>query len=54
MTPFSDRVVIVALICTVALVFALVFWSARLQPAPTAPLLWRQGPSAPASPRPLT
>lgn len=53
MTPFSDRVVIVALICSVALVFALVFWSARLQPAPAPALQWREGPSAPASPRGL-
>ena len=54
MTPLSDRVVIVSLICTVALVFALVFWSERLNPAPSAPLQWREGPSSPASPRGLT
>ncbi|MEI8250047.1 MAG: hypothetical protein WCF98_02625 [Synechococcus sp. ELA057] len=53
MTPFSDRVVIVSLICTVALVFALVFWSARLNPAPSAPLQWREGPSAPSTSKSL-
>lgn len=42
MNPLPDRVVIVALIGTVALVFAIVFWSVRLQPAPESPLLWRQ------------
>jgi hypothetical protein len=45
MTPLSDRVVIVALIATVALVFALVFWTVRLQPAPEQPLQWREGPT---------
>ena len=45
MTPFSDRVVIVALIATVALVFALVFWTVRLHPAPDQQLQWRQGPA---------
>jgi len=45
MTPLSDRVVIVALIATVALVFALVFWTVRLQPSPDPPLQWREGPT---------
>ena len=45
MTPLPDRVVIVALVSTVALVFALVFWSVRLHPAPQEPLLWRQAPA---------
>jgi hypothetical protein len=44
MTPLSDRTVIVALIATVALVFALVFWTVRLHPAPEQPLQWRQAP----------
>lgn len=48
MTPLSDRVVILALAGTVALVFALVFWTVRLEPRPEAPLLWRQAPAAPA------
>ena len=46
MTPLSDRVVIVALIATVALVFALVFWTVRLHPAQEHQLQWRQGPAS--------
>jgi len=45
MTPLPDRMVILALAGTVALVFALVFWSVRLQPAPQAPMLWRETPA---------
>ena len=45
MTPLSDRVVIVVLITTVALVFALVFWTVKLHPAQDQPLQWRQEPS---------
>ena len=33
MSPLSDRVVITLLIATVALVFALVFWTVRLAPS---------------------
>ena len=46
MTPLPDRTVVVGLIATVALCFALVFWFVRLQPQPEPPLQWRQGPSA--------
>ena len=42
MTPLPDRVVITVLAATVALVFALVFWSARLQPPQEPPMLWRE------------
>ncbi|MFN9620745.1 MAG: hypothetical protein ACK55X_13650 [Synechococcaceae cyanobacterium] len=55
MKPLSDRVVVVALVGTVALVFALVFWTVRLAPSPEGPLQWREGapealaPSAPGS-----
>ena len=45
MTPLPDRTVILAMAGTVALVFALVFWSVRLQAPAEAPLLWRQGPA---------
>ncbi len=45
MTPLSDRVVIIALIATVALVFALVFWTVRLHPSPDPQLQWREGPT---------
>ncbi|MEB3170638.1 MAG: hypothetical protein VKK43_04625 [Synechococcaceae cyanobacterium] len=41
MTPLSDRTVVVALLSTIALVFALVFWAVRLAP-PERPLLWRE------------
>ena len=43
MTPLSDREVITLLITTVALVFALIFWTVRLAPSPEPPLQWRQG-----------
>jgi hypothetical protein len=43
MNPLSDRVVVAALIATVGLVFALIFWTARLAPPPEAPLQWRDG-----------
>ncbi|MEB3266001.1 MAG: hypothetical protein VKN13_05230 [Cyanobacteriota bacterium] len=42
MTPLPDRTVLLLLLVTVATVFALVFWSARLQPHREPPLLWRQ------------
>jgi hypothetical protein len=45
MTPLPDRTVILALAGTIALVFALVFWTVRLQPVPQDPLLWRQTPA---------
>jgi hypothetical protein len=49
MSPLPDRVVIVALVATVGLCFALAFWSVRLRPA-EPPLQWRGGPSAAADP----
>jgi hypothetical protein len=45
MTPLPDRTVILALVATIGLVFALVFWSVRLTPAPQDPMLWRQSPA---------
>lgn len=44
MSPLPDRTVILGLVATLGLVFALVFWFVRLQPAQDPPLLWRQGP----------
>jgi hypothetical protein len=41
MTPLPDRTVVLLLLVTVALVFALVFWSVRLQPRQDSPLMWR-------------
>ena len=52
MSPLPDRVVIVALLATIGLCFALAFWTVRLRPA-EPPLLWRQGPS-PSAMLPLT
>lgn len=48
--PLPDRVVILTLVATVGLCFALVFWSVRLQPAADPPFLWREGPSQPRPP----
>lgn len=53
MNPLSDRVVLLILLGTVGLVFALVFWTVRLSPSPEPPLQWRQGAPealAPAAP----
>lgn len=62
MNSLPDRVVIVGLVATLGLVFALVFWFVRLQPAKELPLQWRGGQTAqlgswqsdplPASPTP--
>ena len=46
MSPLSDRVVIVALVATLGVVFALVFWFVRLQPARELPMQWRDGQNA--------
>jgi hypothetical protein len=54
MSPFSDRGVLLALLGTVALVFALVFWTVRLAPSPDPPLQWREGaPQAQGAPAAL-
>jgi len=45
MTPLPDRVVIIGLVATIGLCFALVFWTVKLQP-PEPPLQWREGPAA--------
>ena len=46
MNPLPDRVVILGLLITLGVCFALVFWSVRLQPPTEPPLQWRDGPSA--------
>jgi hypothetical protein len=47
MTPLPDRVVLIGLVATIGLCFALVFWTVRLQPGPQQQLQWRE-PPAPA------
>jgi len=48
--PLPDRVVILGLLATLMLCFALVFWSVRLAPGPgNQPLQWREQPSAPSN-----
>lgn len=42
MTPWPDRAVIVGLLITMGVCFALVFWFVRLHPAGPPPLEWRQ------------
>jgi hypothetical protein len=47
MTPLPDRVVLLGLILTVGLCFALVLWQVKLHPSGEPPLLWRDnGPAA--------
>jgi hypothetical protein len=50
MAPLSDRVVILAIACTLGLVAALVFWFVRLHPAQELPLLWRDSPALERAP----
>ncbi len=45
MTPLPDRMVILALVITIGLCFAMAFWYARLHPPVAPPLLWRQSPA---------
>lgn len=48
MNPLPDRVVLVVLLSTIALCFALVFWTVKLQPRPEPQLQWRDAPAAEA------
>ena len=53
MNPLPDRTVVIGLVATLGVVFALVFWFVRLSPAPEPPLLWRTPPvQSPPAPRP--
>jgi len=48
--PLPDRVVIIGLLATLMLCFALVFWFVRLNPSPSQqPMQWREAP--PTAPR---
>ncbi|MFM2080470.1 MAG: hypothetical protein RLZZ219_1152 [Cyanobacteriota bacterium] len=44
MTPLPDRTVVLGLLTTLGLVFALVFWFVRLSPPSEPPLQWRDTP----------
>ena len=46
MTPLPDRVVLVGLLATIGVCFALVLWTVKLNPSPEQPLQWRDAPSA--------
>jgi hypothetical protein len=51
MNPLPDRVVLIGLIATIGLCFALVFWTVKLQPGPEQQLQWRENPG-PVQPTP--
>jgi hypothetical protein len=53
MTPLPDRVVIVAVLATVGLCFALVFWTVKLQPRQELPMQWKDAPSVRLERRPF-
>ena len=44
MNPLPDRTVVIGLVATLGVVFALVFWFVRLSPSQEPPLLWREAP----------
>ena len=44
MTPLSDRLAVLLIVLTLGLVFALVFWTARLSGPSSPPLQWRDAP----------
>lgn len=41
MNPLPDRTVIIGILATLGLVFALVFWYVRLAPSTEPPMLWK-------------
>ena len=51
MNQLPDRTVVIGLLATLVVVFALVFWFVRLAPPTEPPMLWRQAPGerAPAA-----
>ena len=51
MNPLPDRVVILGLVLTIGICFALAFWTVRLSPRGEPPLQWRTpAPERPAGP----
>jgi hypothetical protein len=53
MGPLPDRTALLAIAITLGLVFALVFWFARLNGQVETPFLWRESPAL-ENPRPPT
>jgi hypothetical protein len=51
MNPLPDRVVLIGLIATIGLCFALVFWTVKLQPGPERQLQWRETPAPSTQPQ---
>jgi hypothetical protein len=45
MNPLPDRTVIVGILATLGLVFALIFWTVRLSPSTEPPMLWKEQPN---------
>ena len=45
MNPLPDRTVILGILATVGLVFAVVFWFVRLAPSVEPPMLWKEQPA---------
>jgi hypothetical protein len=52
MNSLPDRTVIVGLLATLGICFALVFWFVRLHPSSNGQLQWREAPSRPAIQKP--
>ena len=48
MNPLPDRTVIVGLLATLGLCFAVVFWFVKLNPSSDGQMLWREAPSRPS------
>ncbi|CAK6696219.1 hypothetical protein VB716_04240 [Synechococcus sp. CCY9201] len=53
MTPLPDRIVIVGILATVGLCFALVFWTVRLNPGGEPPMQWRDSAPSATIDRPM-
>lgn len=47
MNPLPDRTVIIGLLVTLGLCFAVVFWFVRLHPSDGGDLQWRETPNRP-------
>jgi len=52
MNPLPDRTVIVGLLATLGICFAMVFWFVKLHPSGDGQLQWRETPSRPALQKP--